>query len=131
MGMATPSSFMRYPVPNGIMLAFRLDGNAQLKALPKVALSPLVRTSERFTDAQRVEGERQFMAFCAICHLGPVNPDLQRSAIATNAKAWQMGVIEGTLTQNGMASFAEYLTPEQAESIWAYILNQAEQASAR
>ena len=128
MGMATPSSFMRHPQPNGVMLAFRIDGAATLAPLPDLAQPPLAQSAETFTAARRSEGERWFMTYCAICHLGPVNPDLQRSAVATDAEAWRSVVIGGTLARTGMASFSDYLSAPQAETVRAYILGEAERA---
>ncbi len=61
-----------------------------------------------------------------MCHGGPVNPDLRRSGALTSAEAWRSIVIDGALEPGGMASFRDYMTPAQAESIRALISSQAE-----
>ena len=42
--------------------------------------------------------------------------------------AWKGVVIDGNLAANGMVSFADHLTPDQVESIRAYVLAQAHAA---
>jgi quinohemoprotein ethanol dehydrogenase len=65
-----------------------------------------------------------------VCH-GPfaassgVLPDLRWSPITANADAWNSVLIDGVLAKNGMVSFAEYLTDEDAEAIRAYVVSQA------
>ena len=63
--------------------------------------------------------------YCTICHGGPVNPDLRRSRLLTDKDAWQKVVMDGVLAPRGMASFAAYLKPEEAEGIRAYVNQQA------
>ena len=59
-------------------------------------------------------------------------PDLSvGSPIATNADAWKSVVLDGVLAQNGMVSFAEYLNPEEAEAIRAYVVSAATERYAR
>ncbi|MEH3107054.1 MAG: PQQ-dependent dehydrogenase, methanol/ethanol family, partial [Sphingomonas fennica] len=121
MGMATKAPFLRYPQPNGRLLVFRLDGKGSLPAEAPQPQNPPVEVADRFTDAQRAEGAKWYGAYCNICHNGPVNPDLMRSPVATDKAAWRAVLIDGALAGNGMASFAEQLTPDQAESIRAYV----------
>ncbi|MXP00659.1 PQQ-dependent dehydrogenase, methanol/ethanol family [Altererythrobacter xixiisoli] len=131
MGMATTSDWMRRPPPNGVVLVFKLGGKASLPALPAETPRPYVSSAERFTTAQLAEGAKWFVAYCTICHSGPVNPDLLRSQIATNRDAWRGVVIDGALADNGMASFAEQLTPDQAEAVRGYVLSAAREAAAK
>jgi PQQ-dependent dehydrogenase (methanol/ethanol family) len=126
MGMASASPFQHYPQPHGRILAFRLDGTTRVPAEKPTPPGPLVQVSEHFTDAQRSEGAKWYGTYCQICHTGPVNPDLKRSQIATNAEAWRSVVIDGALASNGMASFTNYLTPAQAEDIRAYVVSMAD-----
>ncbi len=63
--------------------------------------------------------------YCTICHGGPVNPDLRRSRLLKEKDAWRTVVIDGALSPNGMASFAAYLKPEEAEGIRAYLNQEA------
>jgi mono/diheme cytochrome c family protein len=130
MGMATQSDFMRRPPPNGVMLAFRLDGNAKLAPLPAQEPPPYVKSNETFSAAQVAEGQKWYFAYCSICHTGPVNPNLMRSSAATDAATWRAVVIDGILADNGMISFKPYLTPEQAETVRAYVLSEAKRLAA-
>ena len=130
MGMATTNERMRRPPPNGVLLAFKIGGTGQLAKLPPQRPRPYVTSTERFAPAQLAEGEGQYFAFCTICHGGPVNPDLFRSPIATSARAWRQVVIDGSLADNGMISFAPWITPAHAEAIRGYVLAEAKRRAA-
>jgi PQQ-dependent dehydrogenase (methanol/ethanol family) len=125
MGVATPTPFLRYPQLPGRVLVFRIDGTAKVPAEQQAPQAPPVEVTEPFTDAQRAEGGKWFGTYCTICHGGPVNPDLMRSQVAQSKDAWRSVVIDGALAGNGMASFRQQLTPDQAETIRAYIADQA------
>ena len=125
MGMATASEWMRRPPPKGVLLAFKIGGKATLAKLPPVAPRPFVNSDERFTPAQLAEGEAQYFGFCTICHNGPVNPDLLRSPMATDASAWRTVVFDGALADNGMIGFGPWLSADEVESIRAYVLTEA------
>ncbi|WP_404711994.1 PQQ-dependent dehydrogenase, methanol/ethanol family [Sphingomonas sp. MMS24-J13] len=129
MGVASTNSFMHYPQPTGRVLVFRLDGTAKAPTDMPAPKAPLVDVKDSFTDKQRAEGGKWFATYCTICHGGPVNPDLTRSQVPLNKEAWRSVVIDGALSGNGMASFSQQLTPEQAETIRAYIADQAHQLS--
>jgi mono/diheme cytochrome c family protein len=131
MGMATASDFMRRPPPNGVMLAFKLDGKAKLAKLPPQPLAPFARSDETFTDAQVAEGRKGYFTYCTICHAGPVNPNLMRSPVATDKAAWRSVVLDGALSENGMISFAPYLSAEQVEAVRAYVLGEARKEAER
>jgi quinohemoprotein ethanol dehydrogenase len=125
MGVATASSFLRYPQPPGRILVFALDGTAKPPPETPAAATPPVEVADRFTDAQRADGAKWYGTYCQICHTGPVNPNLMRSPVAADAEAWRAVVIGGALAGNGMASFRDYLTAAQAENIRAYVANEA------
>lgn len=80
------------------------------------------------------EGTVHYARNCAVCH-GPlavssgVLPDLRWSMITGNKDAWKGAVLDGNLSANGMVSFSEYLTPDEAEAIRAYVLTQAHTAA--
>jgi mono/diheme cytochrome c family protein len=125
MGVATASDFMRRPAPNGVLLVFKLGGAAKLRPLPPYKLAPYVKSGDTFTAAQLAEGGNQFLAFCSICHGGPVNPNLFRSQVAANKQAWRAVVHDGSLANKGMISFAPWLSAEQVEDIRGYVLGEA------
>jgi mono/diheme cytochrome c family protein len=116
---------MRRPAPDGVLLAFKLGGVAKLPPLPPYAPAPYVKSVDKFTDAQLAEGGNQFLAFCSICHGGPVNPNLFRSRVAADKRAWQSVVHDGALNGRGMISFASWLTAAQVEDIRGYVLAEA------
>ena len=126
MGGGISSPFQHYPQFAGRILAFRLDGTAKAPAEVATPQSPLVTVKETFTDAQRAEGKNGFYVYCTYCHSGPINPDLTRSPVTQSRDAWRIVVTDGALSGNGMASFRDYLTPAQVESIRAYIASEAD-----
>jgi len=125
MGMATETTWMRRPPPNGMLLAFKIGGDAPFERLPDQEPPPYVTTDETFSAEQLAEGQAQYFAFCTICHNGPVNPNLMRSRIAADANAWNSVVMDGLLSQNGMVSFAPWIDADQSEAIRAYVLTEA------
>jgi PQQ-dependent dehydrogenase (methanol/ethanol family) len=126
MGVATDTPWMRRPPANGMLLAFKIGGTAQLDPLPPITPRPYVRSpNETFTPEQVAEGQGQYMQFCTICHGGPVNPDLFRSPVTASPEAWHTIVMEGALEQRGMISFAPWINAAQSEAIRAYVLDEA------
>ncbi len=130
MGMASQTDWMRRPPPNGMLFVFKLDGDAEYTPLPPHVPPPYVATGETFDEATIALGQANYLGFCTICHNGPVNPNLMRSAYATDAAAWQSVVMDGTLSDNGMISFAPWITAEEAEAIRAYVLSEAARRAA-
>jgi len=125
MGMATASDWEKRKMPNGLIVAFKIGGTAQLPPYTPVPLDKPTPSNEQFTAQQIATGNRFYYTYCTICHNGPVNPDLRRSALLQNRDAWQQVVIGGALAQNGMASFSAYLKPEEAEAIRGFVNEQA------
>jgi len=125
MGMATKSPWEHRKMPNGMIIAFKIGGKAQLPPYTPVPLDKPTPSDEHFTPQQIATGNRFYFTYCTICHNGPVNPDLRRSALLANRDAFRQVVIGGALAQNGMASFSAYLKPEEAEAIRAYLNEQA------
>ncbi|MCW2364174.1 MULTISPECIES: PQQ-dependent dehydrogenase, methanol/ethanol family [Sphingobium] len=125
MGMASGTPFMKNKMPNGLVLAFKIKGNGKLPPYTPIPQPEPTPSNETFTAAQIATGQKGFFQFCQICHGGPVNPNLRRSPLIADKDLWQQVVIGGALAQNGMASFAAYLKPEEAEAIRAYLNQQA------
>jgi mono/diheme cytochrome c family protein len=109
------------------VLTFTLDGTVQLPAEP-VLDRVATRVPPPFgTPAQIARGRAIFARTCAGCHgdgvrSGGVIPDLRWSAMNGNARAWRTVVIDGVLTDNGMVSFRDDLTPDDAEAVRAYVV---------
>jgi len=125
MGVASASDFEKRKMPRGIIVAFKLGGQAQLPPYMPVPLDTPSPSDEPFTAEQIATGNRYYYTYCVICHGGPVNPDLRRSRLLKEKDAWQKVVIDGVLSPNGMISFAPYLKPEEAEGIRAYLNQEA------
>jgi mono/diheme cytochrome c family protein len=125
MGMATDTAFMREKMPHGVILAFKIGGKATLPPHRPIPLDKPQPSNGRFTPEQVATGAKFYGIYCTICHGGPVNPDLRRSALLQSKEAFQQVVIGGSLSQNGMASFAAYMKPEEVEGIRAYLNGQA------
>ncbi|ALJ14772.1 PQQ-dependent dehydrogenase, methanol/ethanol family [Sphingopyxis macrogoltabida] len=114
----------RLPQPNGRIMVFKLGGNA---AWPKQDLTPAPANppKERFAADKVNAGAIVYGENCAACHEGLAAPDLRRSGALADAAVWKSIVIDGALKDNGMVSFARWITPEQAETIRAYMGEQA------
>jgi len=113
------------------ILAFKLGGTAELPPLP--AQPATASPPDPFGSPEQIgAGARLYTKNCSVCHgvgviSGGVLPDLRYSAIADSADAFGGVVLEGTMIDRGMASFAEVLSAEDTEAIRAFIAFQANQ----
>ncbi|HEY2735806.1 MAG TPA: PQQ-dependent dehydrogenase, methanol/ethanol family, partial [Polyangiales bacterium] len=111
------------------VLAFRLGGTAQLPPPPPAPVPPT--PPARFGDQATVQqGMVTFHSTCSVCHGdaavgGGVLPDLRHSTALADPARWKHIVIDGSLANSGMVSFAPVLTPEAAETIRAYVTSRA------
>lgn len=112
----------------GRLMVFKLGGEARAPAydIPPKPQIDLAGVSSRGNVAQ---GRSLFNANCLVCHSanasGGYLPDLRRSAMIHSTQTFDSVVIDGSLQANGMASFARFLTPRQAEDIRAYLITEA------
>ena len=113
----------------GRVVAFKLDGAATLP--PDAPFGPPPNPPEQVASTPEVsEGAQHYAAYCARCHgfgtdSANVVPDLRRSLILTDKSTWQQVVIGGAFEARGMVGWAKYLNPAQAETIRAYVGEQA------
>ena len=121
------------PSTVGKVVTFKLGGTGEI-ADPDFPMIDKTPKADSFGDETMIaEGSVHYARNCTVCH-GPlavssgVLPDLRWSAISGNEMAWKDVVIDGNLAANGMVSFADHLTPDQVESIRAYVLAQAHAA---
>ena len=111
------------------ILAFKVGGNATLP--PKPEMPARVSPPDEFgSEEQLTAGGGLYMRYCAVCHgvaviSGGAIPDLRHTAMTSSAEAFQSIVLEGAYLDKGMASFAEVLSPEDAEAVRAYIVMEA------
>jgi quinohemoprotein ethanol dehydrogenase len=109
----------------GRLYAFKLDGTASLPEPPPLA-GPATDPEESFDAVAVAAGAGLYSANCGRCHGLPgaqsnVITDLRRSLAAADAAVWRSIVIDGAYEAAGMVSFAGMLTPDQAESIRAWV----------
>jgi len=118
------------------LYVFKLGGKAQLPPLPPLA-GPAMPPPGPFDARKVAEGQPLYMRQCARCHGMPVErasnilPDLRRSGYIHDAAAFRSVVIDGELASLGMASFADVVTPEQAENIRIYLGSASQALSTR
>jgi alcohol dehydrogenase (cytochrome c)/quinohemoprotein ethanol dehydrogenase len=84
---------------------------------------------------QIAEGAQHYGRFCGVCHGdaaygGTLLPDLRRSPLLDSAKGWATVVRDGALQSQGMIGFASVLSPEQIDSIRAYLIKRANEDKA-
>jgi len=110
------------------MLAFKLGGTATLTEPPAVAraIDPPPLTA---TPAVVADGGRLYAANCGVCHgaaaisVGIV-PDLRSSPYLSDDGYFDI-VLNGTLKERGMVSFAPMINREEAAAIRSYLIAQA------
>lgn len=113
------------------LLVFKLGGQAQLPpAAPPPAIAPPPLPESTATPQQVAQGQALFGRYCQVCHGasaggGGVLPNLQRSATLGDPDTWKAILIDGMLKDKGMVSFAKVLTPEQAQLIRLYVIDEA------
>ena len=112
------------------LLVFKLGGTARLPPMPAASMVvPELSPPPAFTGtAEQVGlGEQLYASNCALCHgtgaRGGVK-DLRHMSPQTHAAFLDI-VLRGARAQNGMASFADVLSPEQAEAIHQYLISRA------
>ncbi|OZA92977.1 MAG: hypothetical protein B7X57_06485 [Erythrobacter sp. 34-65-8] len=121
------------PVQNlSRLLVFKLGGTAKLPEMPALAKLPLDPPASRASADVIAAGAKHYARYCAVCHApaavgSSVLPDLRRSATLAEKSAWLAVVNDGLLKDNGMASFAGSLTPEQMDAIRQYVIFRANQ----
>ncbi len=123
-----------YWAPNyARLLVYKLGGSAvlpeQLTFTP-----PELNPPANFGSPEVIAmGEAAYNANCASCHgnsgrVSSLFPDLRYAAALNSPELFQAIVIDGVLQQNGMVSFREQLTPDEADAIRAYVATLANEA---
>jgi len=111
------------------MLAFKLGGTATLPAPPPPVARAIDPPPLTATAAVVAEGSRLYAENCGVCHgaAGIANgivPDLRSSPYLSDDGYFDI-VLNGTLKERGMVSFAPMISREQAAAIRSYVISQA------
>ncbi len=112
------------------LLVFKLGGTAKLPGTTPQDSTPVNLPENKATPQQVAQGQALFGRYCQVCHGasaggGGVLPNLQRSATLGDPDTWKAILIDGMLKDRGMVSFAKVLTPEQAQLIRLYVIDEA------
>ena len=112
------------------LLVYRLDGDAELPPLPEEnwqttrVNQPPPSTG---TPAQIARGETLYAQICSGCHGAGARggiKDLRMMSAETHAE-FNAIVLEGVREERGMVSFADRLSPADADAIHAYLVHRA------
>src|SRR5690606_8912500 len=112
------------------LLVYKLGGGATLPE-PLTYEPPVLNPPANFGDADLLAlGETHYNAHCASCHgnngrVSSLFPDLRYAAALHSAELFRAIVIDGALQNNGMVSFREHLSAEDAEAVRAYVVSLA------
>ncbi|HEV7714376.1 MAG TPA: PQQ-dependent dehydrogenase, methanol/ethanol family, partial [Steroidobacteraceae bacterium] len=128
---------VRYGTSNrSRLLVFKLGGSVALPPAPPPPPAPVLNPPPSTASKETIEaGHQQFASHCAMCHEPPaanrsVFPDLRYSPMLNTPEAFSSIVLDGALQASGMASFKGRITPDEAQSIRAYMIERANQAKA-
>ena len=126
---------VRYGASNqSRLLVFKLGGTGQLPPAPPPPPAQVLNPPPSTATADVIEaGHQQFLGHCAMCHEPPtanrsVFPDLRYSPMLNTPQAFSSIVLDGALQAAGMASFKGKVSPDEVESIRAYLIERANQA---
>lgn len=124
-----------YYAPNySRMLVFGLNGTLQLPPITPY-VPPQLNPPPTTASAEVVEaGSGHYSQYCAACHgengqtRGSIFPNLLLSQMLHSQEGFDTVVLQGALSERGMASFAEALKPEDTAAIRAFIIARANEA---
>ena len=131
--ISAPAFMPTRPRLPGRLLVFKLGGTITAPDFKIPPPLPIDLTGVTSTG----DPQRGFVLFndnCQVCHgpnaTGAWLPDLKRTPMLLSADNWRSIVIEGAKAPHGMASFARFLTPHDAEDIRAFVIQESRKATA-
>ncbi len=131
-GVSTPFALDPHPRPNGRLIVFALDADADY-SVERREFGPFVLSDDHWSDADITAGREIYERTCSLCH-GPagrssgVMPDLRRSALLQSAAAWALVVYEGQLESRGMIGFSPWFSSKELEAVRGYVAGLAQAA---
>ncbi|MDZ3832612.1 MAG: PQQ-dependent dehydrogenase, methanol/ethanol family [Sphingopyxis sp.] len=114
----------------GRVFVFKLGARARVPDPMAYLVEETPKGSRFGSPTQIAAGFRHYSENCMVCH-GPmaissgVTPDLRWSGVSADRNVWDQVVRTGILSGNGMVPFKDQLSPDEAEDIRAYVLDQA------
>jgi quinohemoprotein ethanol dehydrogenase len=114
------------------VLVFKLGGTAQLPVL-KAAPAPVLSPPPDVAPMPIVEkGKALYQTYCSTCHGDAATgsgilPDLRYSGALQSAEAMDKIARQGALMSRGMIGFKDEISPQDLESIRAYLIHRANQ----
>ena len=117
------------------LLVYKIGGTAKLPAPPPLKAMPFDPPPITAPVAVSTAGGTLYGRYCFACHgdaavAGGLNPDLRHSGMINSAANFKKIVLDGAYKQQGMVSFAADMSPEEAESIRAYLIKRANEDKA-
>jgi alcohol dehydrogenase (cytochrome c)/quinohemoprotein ethanol dehydrogenase len=111
------------------VLAFKLNGTAKLPPVPASARPPLNPPPLTATEAEIQQGYQLYGHFCGICHgaaavSAGILPDLRYTPLLASDSFFDV-VLGGALKDQGMVSFQQVLTRDQAAAVRSYLIKRA------
>jgi len=132
--ISAPGSMPQRPRLPGRLMVYKLGGKATAPAFPAQPQAPTLDLTTVSSSGDVQHGFALFHQNCQVCHgpnaSGSWMPDLKRSPITASAESWKAVVIDGANASRGMAGFARFMTPKDAEDIRAYVISEARTAAA-
>jgi quinohemoprotein ethanol dehydrogenase len=134
MGLINPPILGSRKPGFGRILTFALGGRARLQVAEfRRDTFPVLQQGVPISPAQVEAGRRLYTTYCFSCHgvnaVAGALPDL-RYASADVHRDFEAIVLKGARQAGGMPSFGDLLSPSQAKSIQAYILQRARESAA-
>jgi alcohol dehydrogenase (cytochrome c)/quinohemoprotein ethanol dehydrogenase len=114
------------------VLVFKLGATKTLPPLPAAAPAVLDPPPDDAPAATVDAGKALYQTYCSTCHGDAatgsgVLPDLRYSTYIKDAAALDLVVRQGSLADRGMVAFKSEITPQDLQSIRAYIIHRANQ----
>jgi quinohemoprotein ethanol dehydrogenase len=108
------------------VLVFKLGAQGSLPPVQEREPPQLTALPNQVRPARIRQGEQLFQRYCAGCHgdvavSGGVLPDLRRSS-ALSDDSWFEIVLRGDLQSNGMVSFSDELSRDDADAVRSYVI---------
>ena len=116
----------------GKLFVYSLDGAAEVTRPAELDRSIPEQPALTASADELIRGEQFYNHICGACHGGGaissgVIPDLRMMSSAKH-QLFEQIVVGGILSETGMASFADVLSPNDAEMIRQYVITQANKA---